>query len=72
MAGFTYTDHGIAGANLLEYMNELLEQDGDKATLVLQYQHMQSLLAVNAPFPADETDCVQIIEARAATINPQP
>jgi hypothetical protein len=56
---------------LLEYMRELLERDGDKAELKLEWQHMQSLLALNAPFPADETDRVQIVEARAATINPQ-
>jgi hypothetical protein len=70
MAKFTDTDHRTAGANLLEYMRELLERDGEKAELKLEWYHMQSLLAVIAPFPADETDYVPIIQARGATLSP--
>lgn len=37
------TDHREAGANLFEYMHELLAQDGDKATITLHADHMRSL-----------------------------
>ena len=36
-------DHREAGANLFEYMQELLAQDGDKATISLHADHMRSL-----------------------------
>jgi hypothetical protein len=41
-------EHREAGANLFTYMRELLERDGDKASIPLHADHMRSLLATAA------------------------
>ncbi|MGY3698209.1 hypothetical protein ACVIGA_008289 [Bradyrhizobium sp. USDA 3240] len=45
----TNEEHREAGLSHLEYMRELLDRDGDKATLHLHAAHMRSLLAAAIP-----------------------
>lgn len=52
MAKLSDNDHREAGANLFEYMRELLARHGDKAEIKLHHAHMQSLLM----FAPDDTD----------------
>ncbi|WFU62697.1 hypothetical protein [Bradyrhizobium brasilense] len=49
MIKLTHEEHREAGQSHLEYMRELLERDGDKATLRLHAAHMRSLLAAASP-----------------------
>lgn len=45
----THEEHREIGLSHLEYMRELLDRDGDKATLHLHAAHMRSLLAAASP-----------------------
>lgn len=36
-------EHREIGAHIFEYMQELLAQDGDKATIILHADHIRSL-----------------------------
>lgn len=45
----SHNDHREAGKSHLEYFRELLERDGDKATISLHADHLKSLLAFASP-----------------------
>lgn len=49
MAKMTQEEHREAGQSHFEYMRELLQRDGDKATLHLHAAQMRSLLAAATP-----------------------
>ncbi|MET4721659.1 hypothetical protein ABIF63_005765 [Bradyrhizobium japonicum] len=45
----THEDHRESGKSHLEYFRELLERDGDKATVSLHADQLKSLLAFASP-----------------------
>lgn len=45
----SHADHREAGKSHLNYFRELLERDGEKATVSLHADHMRSLLAFASP-----------------------
>ena len=53
-ANMTQEQHREAGLSHLEYMRELLANDGDNAKLELHADHLRSLLSL-LPFPATKT-----------------